>query len=225
MTEPDFFDRTETQLRNGLRSGANRPWPSRTRRRLLGERRQVGWVTVSGVRPRLLAAFAAFGTGIVGGIVAVIVLLSSGASNAYAEWSAIPARATNTQVATAASRCNALEAQSDEESETPPPSVSGQPVLSELRGIYTAAIYVTAGHVYNCLYAQKDHQDAVIFNSFGLMRARPAADKVSVRYTNWGGEGMVPRIFQSKARFSKATNPRHMSRAEETAALNRKRPP
>lgn len=217
MTESDFFDRTEAQLLDGLRCGKNRRWPLRTRGFVLHSR---GWMGITAVRSRPLAVFAACTTGIVGGIVATVLVLSSGASSAYADWSAIPARATTTQLATAASQCDALESETDE-SETPPPSVGGHPVLSELRGIYTAAIYITAGHVYTCLYAHKDRQNAVIFNSFGLTRPRPAAGKLSVRYTNWGSTGVVPRIFQPKVRLPKGTNPRHMTRGQNLAAMRR----
>jgi hypothetical protein len=97
-------------------------------------------------RRRLWAAVGASGTVLAGGIVAAVVLLSSTAPPAFAGWTAAPTTATPAALAAATADCNYRW-----DRNSPDDMTTGDAVLSETRGAYTAAIYVTSSTVYDCI--------------------------------------------------------------------------
>jgi hypothetical protein len=166
-------------------------------------------------RPRRWwAAAAGFSSAVTAGAVTAILLLSSGASVAYAGWTPVPTTATHKQILAAASDCDNT-AGTNGSAEL----FVSHPVLAETRGRYTSMISITHGHVYVCLYGHEPKVSANVYNDVGLTRAAPAADKLSARYRSWGGGGVIPRPFQhGKPPLPKGTSPRHMTQAEMEAS-------
>ncbi len=95
-------------------------------------------------RRRLWAAMGTGATALTGGVVATILMLSSGASVAEG-WTPVPSAPSSAALAAAAESCNRAENQSG------PPVMTGTPVLAEARGSYTAAIYVSGQAAYICI--------------------------------------------------------------------------
>jgi hypothetical protein len=103
--------------------------------------------------PRGVAAIAAGGVGATACVAGALLLTSAGP--AYAGWTADPSAASTASITASAAACNRTGHMS--------PTVwatkrvfSGQPVLTESRGIFTAAIYVTNGNIYACLTGATD---------------------------------------------------------------------
>lgn len=96
-------------------------------------------------RRRIWATLGASSSALAAGIVAAILLLSSGTSVAYAGWTAVPTTPTPAALAAATSACNAAH------SVTGPPVLTGKPVLTDARGRYTAAIYVRGDVDHVCI--------------------------------------------------------------------------
>jgi hypothetical protein len=99
---------------------------------------------------RVWAAMGTGGTVLTGGVVAAILMLSSGASGAsgasVAEgWAPIPTAPSAAAVAAATAACNWLHAPNG------PPVLTGTPVLTDGRGSYTAAIYVNGQVAHICI--------------------------------------------------------------------------
>ncbi len=95
-------------------------------------------------RRRLWAAMGTGGTALTGGLVAAILMLSSGASVAEG-WTAVPSAPSAAAVAAATAACNWAHDQNG------PPVLTGTPVLTEGRGSYTAAIYVNGQVAHICI--------------------------------------------------------------------------
>jgi len=93
-------------------------------------------------RRRLWAAVSALGTVVAAGTTAAILLLSSGASVAYAGWSAVPSTVTPAVLASVTEACN--KAAPHNSRHDWPLLTAGQAVVSEARGRYTAAVYYPA---------------------------------------------------------------------------------
>ena len=167
-------------------------------------------------RQRRFWAAAGFGSALTGGVLAAIVLLTSGASVAYAGWTPVPTPATHSQVVAAATDCD-----NDAGTNGPAALFVGHPVLAETRGRYTSLISITHGHVYACLYGHEGKLSANVYNDLGLTRVAPMANKLSARYRIWGGGGVVPRQFQHAKPLPKGTSVHHMTRAERAAAMLR----
>lgn len=103
----------------------------------------------------------ATGTALAAGAATAIVLLSSAATPAFAGWTPVPTTATPAALAAATTACN-WEWNHNSPSEMSP----AQAVLSETRGKYTAAIYVTSNSVYDCITA--DTTDSTEVGQDGL---------------------------------------------------------
>jgi hypothetical protein len=88
------------------------------------------------------------GTAVAAGAATAVVLLSSAAPPAFAGWSAVPTTSTPAALAAATTACG--EQWNHNSPSDMSPSEAG---LSETRGNYTAAIYVTSSSVYNCISA------------------------------------------------------------------------
>jgi hypothetical protein len=93
---------------------------------------------------RVWAAMGTGGTALTGGVVAAILMLSSGASVAEG-WTPIPTAPSAAAVAAATAACNWAHDQNG------PPILTGTPVLTDGRGSYTAAIYVTGEMEHVCI--------------------------------------------------------------------------
>ena len=100
-------------------------------------------------RRRLWAAMGTGGTALTGGVVAAILMLSSGASVAEG-WTAVPSAPSAAAVAAATAACNWAHDLNG------PPILTGTPVLTDGRGSYTAAIYVD-GHVAHICISNGQH--------------------------------------------------------------------
>jgi hypothetical protein len=123
-------------------------------------------------RTRLWAAVGASGTALAGGVVAAILLLSSTTAPAFAGWSTVPTTATPAALAAATATCNN---QFDRGSTT---FTVSQAVLSETRGIYTAALYVTADGVYNCIDGL-GHGSSASHETAAMIGAAPGASQIT----------------------------------------------
>jgi hypothetical protein len=93
-------------------------------------------------------------------------------------------------VATATSTCNA----SVLNSQTAPAQVfSGQPVLTEVHGVYTALFNISHGRLYGCLTGGNQKDIHAFFDlavaSFGEVRKAPGPDQLGVPYTKQDGFG------------------------------------
>jgi hypothetical protein len=140
-------------------------------------------------RPRRLwAAIGASGSAVIGGIIATLVVLSSGASIAYAGWSSTPSAPTAAAVAYAMAQCNRVRFPppgSNDTTGSDSPVFLGQPVLTEARGVYTALVAVTNGQAYGCLVGPDHAKPFTQFSteSFGPVQSSPDPDQIGVPYT------------------------------------------
>jgi len=161
-----------------------------------------------GPRPRRFwAVLGASGTALTVGIIAAVLLLSSGTPTAYAGWTSVPTSAPTAVSAAAAAVCNKLGASIAFGSSGPAGApllgrlernahtdvFTGQPVLTDTRGVYTAVIKVTNGMLYSCLTAEAQDTSGDRFHvnvwRFGPVRAAPGPDQISVPYQTRGGIG------------------------------------
>lgn len=129
------------------------------------------------------AAMGTAGTALTGGIVAAILMLSSGASVAEG-WTAVPSAPSAAAVAAATATCNWVNDRNG------PPILSGTPVLTDGRGSYTAAIYVD-GHVANICISNGQHQATGITTNTRILsfEAAPGPDQLG---NPSGGGGSAP---------------------------------
>jgi hypothetical protein len=137
-------------------------------------------------RQRLWAAVGASGTALVAGGTAAILLLSSGASVAYAGWSPVPLTVTPAAVASVTEACN----KATNDPRNPWPSLTaGQAVLSEARGQYTAVVYLSGSRVFACI-TNGSRGTATQSSSFGQRGLpKPGADQIT---DVGGGAGAAP---------------------------------
>jgi hypothetical protein len=154
---------------------------------------------LSGTGRGLRSAVAAGVFALIAGGGAAVVLLSSGAPVAYAGWTAAPAAASSTAVATAVRKCYRTGRS--------PGIPFDHPVLSEARGRSTAAVFLVAGSAYMCLYnaALPDVEE----RSLGPLHAAPGPDRLSLPYGVYagGGFGKLP------AKLLKALKQRPLKRS------------
>jgi hypothetical protein len=132
-----------------------------------------------------LAAVGASGAGLTAGIIATVILLLSSGAPAYAGWSPQPMTASAPAVAASAAACRRTDSMGSavwygEDVFT------GQPVLTESRGIYTAAIYVTDGNVYACLTGTEREAFSSAYSItgqlYGTVAGDPGPDRLGVPY-------------------------------------------
>jgi hypothetical protein len=129
----------------------------------------------------LWAAVGVSGTALIAGIATAIVLLSSGAPAAYAGWIPVPTTPTPAAVAAATAACNRLYDLNG------PPVLTGRPVLTDARGIYTAAIYVSGEATRVCISAgHRDHSQVGMNRSVLAVNAAPGPDQLSLPATGGG---------------------------------------
>lgn len=104
-------------------------------------------------RRRLIAAAGACGTAIAVGAATTVLLLTSGASTAFARWSPHASTPTPAVLAAATTACRKQPTPTTLQAPTPKtvPVTTGDVVLSETRGVYTSVIYDVRGAVYLCV--------------------------------------------------------------------------
>ena len=155
------------------------------------------------------AAVGASGTGVVLGVIAAVVLLLSSGTPAYAGWSPDPTTASDSAVAASSAACDRVGRMSAV-AWAGEHVFSGHPVLTERRGIYTAAIYVTDGSVYACLTGSAtehfDRDYSITSQLYGPLAGSPRPDQLGVPYllqqSMWQGNhnGQLPLSQLSLAR-------------------------
>lgn len=147
-------------------------------------------------RPRaqsrvMWSAVGAAAAAALGGVLTAVLILSSGAPVAYAGWSSVPAKVAPSSIPAVSHLCG--HAITGTDAAVYARAFSGQPVLSESRGIYTAVIDVSDGTVYSCLTGGSPERDSGSFNlavtSYGHAGPVPAANLISAPYTLQGGFG------------------------------------
>jgi hypothetical protein len=94
-------------------------------------------------RNRIVAVIGSSATAVLGGASAVIVVLASGAPIAYAGWTATPSTPTSAALTAATTGCNSASTQGA--------VLSGQPVLTDSRDAYTAAVFVSGTTTWVCI--------------------------------------------------------------------------
>jgi len=109
-------------------------------------------------RRRVWAATGTGTTALTGGVVAAVLLLTSGASVAQG-WTAVPNAPSASAVARATAACNWLNRGNR------PPTLTGTPVLTDARGSYTAALYVSGNVVQTCISNGQHHGTGLSTNS------------------------------------------------------------
>lgn len=183
---------------------------------------RVVWLARTGHRRRRWAAVGASGTVLGGGIVAALVLLSSTAAPAFAGWSADPTSATPAALAAATADCNFKWDRS-----SPDDMTTADAVLSETRGAYTAAIFVTSSNVYDCI--SNGGNGTTVGSGGGALGQTangtvpsPAPDQIS---SPFGGGGSAPGFpggnpneplpQRWQRRLSNMSNPTQRARQEQ----------
>ena len=121
--------------------------------------------------------------------VVVGLMLSSGASPAYARWTPVPSRATPATTSTALFTCSHSFTGTGEAAYTR--AFAQRPVLTERRGVYTAVITMNAGRLYSCLTTGTPNQPNffVSLGTYVPIRPTPGPDQLSAPYTLLTGEG------------------------------------
>jgi hypothetical protein len=135
-------------------------------------------------RRRLWAATGTGGTALTGGVVAAILMLSSGASVAEG-WTAVPSAPSAAAVAAATAACNWAHDQSG------PPVLTGTPVLTEGRGSYTAAIYVDGQAAHICISSGQHTATSLAMTSL-FFDAAPGPDQLGDPAGFGGGAAGFP---------------------------------
>lgn len=132
-------------------------------------------------RRRLWAAVGASGAALTGGAVTAVLLLSSGASVAYAGWTPVPTTPTPAALSAAIAQCKqaashvldpALRAAVAQSSAD---QCSGQPVLTDARGKYVAVLYAEGGQVNEYITANNGGGSS----TGGSIPVAPGADQLS----------------------------------------------
>jgi hypothetical protein len=158
-------------------------------------------------------------------VVAAVVVFSSGAAIAYAGWSSVPSSPTAQTIAATSTACaqpfkDGQAVLSDSNSDTDLARVeeedeaafNGQPVLAEARGIYTALIEDSDGQVYDCLThgnaADPTSSFSLDVGAYGAVQPAPAADQISVPYTDQSafGEAQLGHPIPAQSTPQQATS-------------------
>lgn len=163
----------------------------------------------TGRRRTLVAALGASGSAVTGGIVAAVLLLSSGASIAYAGWTSVPTPATPSMITTVSDKC--AHAFTGTDAAAIEGAFSGQPVLTETRDIYTAVVEVSDGKLSSCLSHGLGQPPGtgshLSITSYGPIGRTPGADQISAPYKARGGFGEgsgQPGLVQNMANATPA---------------------
>ncbi|MGC9221850.1 MAG: hypothetical protein ACP5H2_10955 [Solirubrobacteraceae bacterium] len=150
---------------------------------------------------KLWAAIGASGTALTAGIITAIVLLSSGAPAAYAGWTPVPATPRPAAVATATAACNDANGS---------PVLTGRPVVTDARGIYTAAIYTFGDDTWICISdGQRDDSELSMNRLVLASYAAPGPDQIGLP-TGGGGSAQgfdEPSTAQSNATLQNLPGP------------------
>jgi hypothetical protein len=121
-----------------------------------------------------------------GGAVAAILLLSTGPSAAYAGWSPTPRATSRAELSKLASDCSKsagiLTSPKYPNGYNTGRVFTGTPILTETRGIFTAAIYLTHGRVYSCLYGARGTSWLGHDKSSGPIQKAPGLDQLGAPY-------------------------------------------
>lgn len=139
-------------------------------------------------RWRMPALGAAVAT-LAAGIATAAVLLTSTAPVAYAGWSPIPTTPTASAVAAATAACD----RAHHGGGLLGPAPSGKPVLTDARGLYTAAVYVSDGVANTCISSGRGHGTSDGATNLRLLAKhgvpKPGADQLGEPS---GGGGTAP---------------------------------
>lgn len=145
-------------------------------------------------RASALAAIGASTAAVMAVVVVVVLLLSSGAGDAYANWSPTPAKATPAEIAPALTLCDgAARRNLQPTSRLTPPAISRhssgkpvflKPVLTEVRDRYVAVIARANSKVYVCIDGDRANLGLEVSGSSVPTAALP--DRIS--------SGLVVRI-------------------------------
>ncbi len=127
----------------------------------------------TGRRNKLVALIGSSTAAMIGSIVAAILLLSSGAPAAYAGWTTTPSAPSAAAVTAATAACNSAS--------TDGPVVSGQPILADSRGAYTAAVFVFARTTWVCISDGQRDNSVLSMNRLVLtFYAAPGPDQLGL---------------------------------------------
>lgn len=130
-------------------------------------------------------------TALTAGVVAAILLLSSGAPAAYAGWAAIPAAASRRSQAETGRTC--AHAFTGSGAATDERAFTHRPVLAETRGIYTALVVELDGRIYSCMTSGDPGNSSSAFDlgisQYGPAQTPPPGDLISAPYSDQGGVG------------------------------------
>lgn len=144
-------------------------------------------------RRSLWAAMGTGGTALTGGVVAAILMLSSGASVAEG-WTAVPSTPSSAAMAAATAACNWAHDASG------PPVLTGTPVLAEERGSYTAALYVDGQAAYICISSGQHTATSLAMDRTSLFfDAAPGPDQLGDPAGFGGGAPRFPGSATSGA--------------------------
>jgi hypothetical protein len=153
-------------------------------------------------RHRLWALIGASSSALTAAIVAVIVLLSSGAPVAYAGWTPVPTTPTPAALAAATAACNWMNDANG------PPTLTGTPVLIDARGRYTAAIYVN-GEVAHICISDGEHNGTTLAMDSGVQWSDAAhgPDQLSSPMGSGGSAVGFPGSVGGAAQFPGSAEP------------------
>jgi hypothetical protein len=144
-----------------------------------------------------LPFWSAVGTAIAAvaaGIIAAVVLLSSGAPAAWAGWTPTPTTPTAAAATSAAAACKAMNLP-----RTMTETMAGTPVLTDQRGPYTAAIYESNGNVSDCISnGTRGKGTYADFSALLKLRAVPGPDQLGAEVSTGGG-GSAPSHLEGLA--------------------------
>lgn len=146
---------------------------------------RIDYLPPSRQRPRWLVSrrqWPAGGAALAAGTLAAILLVSSGAPVAYAGWTPTPTKPTPAAVAATAAACNREGSR-----------LSGQPVLTDARGKYTALIYVSGDRAHDCISDGSPDHSSSGFDNLRL-KAPPGPDQLGLP-ASYGAS--APGFFRS----------------------------
>lgn len=147
------------------------------------------WTRFSWTGRKAWAAVGALSVALSAVIVATVLLLSSSASVAYADWSPNPTPASASAIASASSTCaNAFTGTGADANQR---AFSQQPVLAETRGVSTALVEISDGDLYSCVTGRNPQlpSPAIKISDYGAATQAPGADQITAPYELQSGGG------------------------------------
>jgi hypothetical protein len=147
------------------------------------------WTRFSWTGRKVWTAVGALSVALSAGIVATVLLLSSSASVAYADWSPDPLPASASTIASASTTCaNAFTGTGATANQR---AFSQQPVLAETRGVSTALIEISDGDLYSCVTGRNPQlqSPAIKISDYGATVQAPGANQITVPYGLQSGVG------------------------------------